>query len=328
MGASMNELGSSSAALNRSWAWIQGALIALVMLASCAYLWSSLESQVSVLGEMQRTMPAAFWPALAIGCLGTLLLGVAYHVVEIRRLVPSSRARTEQVALAYALGQIARYIPGKVIGVIFQAKLLEGRVPSRSLVLALVVQTLYDYAWAVTFCGLLIWAAVADAAWIATMALVAIVLVVWLAHSRAWCERMLVAMFPKRWSPILDAGAVRSLAPLATTLLALVWIPLLAGLIAGLHGEINFQSALQLGCYYILASMASLLVVIVPSGIALREAIFVWLGREAGAEPAMLVFLGIGIRVCLTGAEIGTALLCAATAKLTVRHISNGEASP
>lgn len=324
----MSGLGSSSGIPNRSWTWIRGVLMALVMLASCAYLWSSLESQVSALGQTQRAMPAAFWPALTIGCLGTLLLGVAYHVVEIRRLVPSSRTSAGQVALAYALGQIARYIPGKVIGVIFQAKLLEGRVPSTSLVLALVVQTVYDYAWAVTSCGLLIWAAAAGAGWIAAMALVAVVLVVWLAHSRAWCERMLVAMFPKRWSPILDARAVRSLAPLATALLALVWIPLLAGLIAGLHGEINLQSALQLGCYYILASMASLLVVIIPSGIALREALFVWIGREAGADPALLVFLGIGIRVCLTGAEIGTALLCAGTAKLAERRISSGEASP
>lgn len=297
--------------------------MSLVLLVSCTYLWISLQSQLATLGSVQASFRAAFWPALVIGCVGTLLLGAAYHVVEVRRLSPRSRSRAFQIALAYSLGQIARYIPGKIIGVALQVKLLEGRVPPTAVVLALLVQTLYDYWWAIMFCGIVLWAAAAGHAWIALPAVMFAALTIWLAHRYAWCERLLLALFPKKWSPSSDAVGMRSKSLLATTLLVFVWLPLLAGLVAGLHGKVDLHTALQIGCYYILAAMASLIVVVVPSGIAIREAIFVWLGREAGADPALLVFLGIAIRICLTIAEVATALIFVGLEKIVGRRSSS-----
>ncbi len=284
----------------------------IVMVVSGVYLWHSLRGQVGQLPLLRLWMPMSFWIPLFAGCVVTLLLGVAYHVIAVRRLAPVSSASITDIALAYTLGQLARYIPGKVVGLLFQVKLLEGRVPPGSVLFALVVQTVYDYAWAVLFCAAVLGYAF-DGTLTAAIAVLALAVYgLWYSHRHALCERLLARVMPARWKPDLDSAAIQSRAWSASLALTMVWSPMLAGLALGLAGHLEVLDALQLGCYYILAAMGSLLVFIVPSGLALREALFVWLGQKAGADPTLLLFIGVAFRICLTLAEIASAALCGA----------------
>ena len=56
---------------------------------------------------------------------------------------------------------------------------------------------------------------------------------------------------------------------------------------------------------YLLAAMLSLAVVVVPSGLVVREALFVWLGTASGFPPALLLFVAVVTRLAMT---IGEAL--------------------
>lgn len=299
-------LATGSAAVRSRWPRV--VLAVTVMAASAVYLWRSIQSQAMPLLEMPITFGMGQWLAVLAGSVGTLLLGMGYHVLAVRRLAPS-QGHARDIATAYALGQIARYIPGKAIGIWFQVNMLKGRVPAPAVLLALAVQTVYDYAWAIAFCVATLWLIAEPASLPAWIALCLALGCLWISHRVGWCERSLIWLVPRRWRPGTGVAVPVDYSAAASTTLALVWVPLLAGIAWALSGQLDARDGLRLGVCYILAAMGSLLVFVVPSGLALREALFVWMGRQAGLDPLLLVFCGVAIRIALTLAEVAIALV-------------------
>lgn len=277
----------------------------VLVLVSTLYIYRALSGSIDQLAEFDLSLEAAELVFLLLGVLGTLILSTLYHVVAVRR-VEAHAATDTRVALAYALGQVMRYVPGKVFGIVFQINFLSGQVRGASIAMALLVQMFHDYAWTFVLVASVLLSAKLSSAWpmVATVPALALV---WLIHREGILERLLAQPgFLRRF--LGDPGASQRRRPakawLATALIALVWIPMLLGVGIGFGGLFGMETALVLGVLYLAAALISLLVVVVPSGLVIREALFVWIGAQYGIQPATLVFVGLLLRICLTASEI------------------------
>lgn len=278
--------------------------VALVSL-SVLYIQRAISESLHQLGAYQYSLSIPDIAILLAGTLGTLVISTLYHVVAVRR-VENHRARDMRVALAYALGQVMRYVPGKVFGIVFQVNYLAGQVRGTSIGMALLVQTFYDYAWTFILVACLLAAAKYSSAW-PLIGIAPALALVWVVHRQGWLERTLArpALLRRFLGEQDIAGMGRPAhAMRATALVGAVWLPMLLGTGLGLSGLVGLESAVVLGALYIAAAVVSLLVFVVPSGLVVREALFVWLGAQYGLEPTTLVLVGLLLRLFLTLSEV------------------------
>lgn len=276
----------------------------VLIVASSLYIFRILNDSLILLhrAHYSITTVEAIW--LTSGILGTLILSTLYHVLAVRR-IESSRTPVTKIGLAYALGQIVRYLPGKVVGLLFQTRFLSGMLRASSITLALIVQTVYDYFWTFVFAGSILLCSLSRNGW-PLIALLPVGIGIWWAHLHGWCERGLLFAAPIRRLFGQEQLSQLSKPPhpgLTALTLFGEWIPMLLGIGIALNGNLGLPNAVLVGAIYLLASVGSLLVFVVPSGLVVREALFVWLGSRYGFEPPMLLFLGIVLRASMTLAE-------------------------
>ena len=288
--------------------WLRRILCVLLMLAGAAYIATSLD------GNWQQLQASAFslsLPGAAVligGVVGTLLLSAAYHVLILRDF-QAHRVPPARVAHAYALGQIVRYVPGKVVGVLFQAGFLGAGVRPSILVAALLVQTVHDYAWTFAFCGPILWALLAGSPW-PLLALPPAVLAMYAAHRSRLSQRLLARL--PLGSHFLASSSHGNHRPKAQTLVqAMVWVPMLGGMWFAFAPLFGTHGSLLAGLLYLVAAVVSLAMVVVPSGLVVREAVFLWLGGLAMLPAEQLLFAALATRIGMTVAEILTAALLA-----------------
>ena len=281
-----------------------------IVTVSIYYVWRALAVEIDQLEEIAYSIDALKSMFLAAGATGTLMLSVAYHVLEVARL-ESHNERSARVAQAYTLGQIARYVPGKVVGIMFQVQLLNGRVKARAIMVALLVQTAADYAWALTFGGVILAAYLLDSVW-PLLAMPALVIALREGHANMLFERMIFALPYSRRLVGQPEGSLESRRPawLITSVLATVWLPLMFGIAGAFSNMMSFTDGLVVATVYIVAIVASLAVVVVPSGLIVREAAFVAIGTTCGFSAPLLLFVGILARLMLTLAELFSAMVC------------------
>lgn len=295
--------------------WLNRVLGIALVLACAFYLYRSLDQGATALAASSRTLTLAQAAWLVAGSLGTLVLSTAYHVLAVARIQKHEVPAT-QVALSYALGQVVRYIPGKILGLLFQVRYHAGRISASTITLSLLVQTAYDYAWTIAFAGTLLYCG-ALGSLVPLAALPVVVGLLWWTHARSLCERALTA--PRFLRRLFDASGHSGTfdarhSGAATAVLASEWLPMLLGIGMALQGEFGWTGAVLIGAAYLLAAMASLLAFVVPSGLVVREALFVWLGTQLGFPPAMLLFVGVLLRLALTLAEALNVVVFAAAA--------------
>lgn len=283
---------------------LRNALGIALVAASGIYIYRILADSIDQLRSAAYLITGSDWAWLTLGTLGTLVLSTLYHVLATRRIEPGIVPATK-IGLAYALGQIVRYLPGKILGVLYQVKLLSGKLRASTITLALIVQTIYDYLWTFAFAGTILLCATSRNAWPLAV-LLPVGIGIWWTHAHGWCERALLLPGPvQRLLSEVPLDHLRSPKHSVRSTLILIgeWIPMLLGIGIALHGTLGLADAMVLGAVYLLAAVSSLLIIVVPSGLVVREAVFVWLGSRYGFEPAMLLFLGLILRVALTFAE-------------------------
>lgn len=280
------------------------ALNTLLVLASLAYIgyvvaaqWDGIRSENMHLG-WGSTIGLLLMLALSIG------LSTVYHVLAIRRIEASELPAT-RIGLAYALGQIVRYLPGKVLGIVFERNFLAGKIRLATLTLALLAQTMNNYGWTVLFAGAIVASAWAKTAW-PLLGLVPAAAVLLLSHRQQWAERILLVLPVARRVSGFERlpPAPPPYSTLASLVLIVQWLPFLAGWCLLLDGQATLDAAIVLGAVYLLASIASTAALFLPSGIVVREAIFAWLGHEIGFPIELVLVTGLLLRVALIGADL------------------------
>lgn len=299
------QLGTASPGAGKVGPIVRRLLAAALILVSAIYIFRVLSHGLADASVAAFSLTGPEWTSLVTGIVGTLALSAYYHVLAVRR-IESHGLPGSKVALAYALGQVMRYIPGRVFGLVFQVRYLSGHIRAASIGLALLVQTAFDYAWAALFLGALLLAIAWETPWPLALLLPAVGLV-WLMHERGWIERAFSS--PRLLRRLLGEEQVAMLqrpphALGSTIALVLVWVPMLAGIAAALAGSVGYLSAIVIGTLYLVSAVLSLLVFVVPSGLLVREALFAWLGARYGFPPDMIVVLGLVLRLSMTASEV------------------------
>jgi len=280
------------------------ALNLLLVVASLVYIGYVVAPHVGDLQSARNTIDAAGIAGFIMLATASISLSTLYHVMLISTLSPG-RIDTPRVGMAYAVGQIVRYLPGKVMGLLYQANVLRGEVPPATIAFALILQMLLAYACAgaITF-------AVLASSWAGNnwplLCLLPIAALVWQAQHLGWAQRAV------RWLPLVGRhfGTTAPIASHAATTNALTlalfanWLPFLAGWAWLLRDTHPVGEAMVFAAAYLAASIASTAMIVVPSGIVVREALFVWIGTRYGLPVSQLLFYALIARIALTCADV------------------------
>lgn len=276
----------------------------ILLIAALGYLGYYLREQWTELGRglSALSLPLALAALILVTCM--LALKAVYHVVTIRRLGQGTRPSGLRIASAYALSQLVRYLPGKVMGLVYEIERLSPQVPGHRVIAANIIQSLNTIGLtvglvAVAFAWFYLGSPVLAASGLA-LTLAGLVLV----HQSQFTERIIL------WGARRIPGLSRTegLPPTsarssqwASLLLLLEWAPFFAFWLLLLPLETaSIHDALLLGSCYAFASLAANFAVLAPSGLVLREAIFLWSGSQLGVAPSDLIVLGLVSRLLFT----------------------------
>ena len=253
-----------------------------------------------------------------------LVMKSAYHVLAIRRLGNENNPSTSRIVAAYAASQVIRYLPGKVLGVVYEAARLADAVPAYRIVAANIVQGLHTMALTL---GVLAAAGVwiySDHTALALGVLAMAFAALWATHRLHFIERCVTwaaRRIPKlRDIPPLARPAKRGALPASLILLA-EWIPYYAFWCLLLpSGEASLQQAVLLGSCYAAAALFANFAVVMPSGLIVREALFLWAGTQLSLDAPSLIVFGMISRLLFTLADATFAPLSWAYDRLLSRE--------
>lgn len=312
----------SGARSRRHRAWRTAIAIVLVGVAAAYMAWA-LDRGWTELRAAAYSLSGIDPALLILGSVFTLLMATAYHVLLLAEIEPH-HARPSRVALAYSLGQVVRYVPGKVVGIVFQVGFLRGAVGTSGILVALLVQTLHEYVWTTIFCVSLL-AALVTGEPLSLLLLLIGIIGLHVLHRRGTTWRVLPHLpWVGRHVPQLPAGSTTKFPAALTLLQVAVWIPMTTAMWIVFEPLLGAQASLIAALAYVAAAVISLLVFVVPSGFVVREAAYVWLGGLAAIPPGELLFIALVMRVSLTAAELATALLLAMVDKWQASRESAG----
>ncbi|NCT66716.1 MAG: hypothetical protein GXC76_03620 [Rhodanobacteraceae bacterium] len=278
---------------------------ALLLLGGMLFVIHALHGQLADLTAAAVEIHPLIFPALALLATLTVLVTASLHA-EIVARTGSAPIDFARVRYAYAASQVARYVPGKVFGVLLETQMLAPAVGVGQVVTATLLQTLLAYAWAGAAAVIILGTLGLDSAWPGLLAPVVLALL-WLAQRNRWPERMRSTLGTgtnATPAPARSTDSSRRSARRSTLLLAIQWLPFFAMWILLAAADHGIAAASWLGASYLLASIGGSLLVLVPSGLVVREAAFVWLGGLYGLPASSLVAWAVVVRLALTFADV------------------------
>ncbi len=203
-----------------------------------------------------------------------------------------------RIIASYAQAQLIRYLPGKVWGIIYQGEQLAGLVSRTTVWTANIVQVvltnLNTLGVVLGFCGLMYLNVVAAAVVFAGFAAVC----AWTSMSGIM-PRLVVLLAPKSAGAVAIPAARPSLRRVAAqmAILQIEWVFYYVAWIVLLGNQTSLQDILIISTSYAAASFVGLLVVVMPSGWLVREAVFIWLGDIQGLGADQLLVLSVVMRL-------------------------------
>lgn len=286
-----------------------GALIIVATVYVIALMVSQWQSMVEAAARFSLT---AFIVAVTLLVVMGALKAV-YHIFALRRLVDDNSLHQTDIALTYAVSQIVRYVPGKVFGIVYEANELASKVTPDRVVLANVVQMLHTSVLSVAvFIAVAAWVLSGSSAFaLGLLGLGAALL--WLSHRAYAAERLGVSL--SRFLPAVqklrsNGWGSRHFALTCSALLLLEWLPYYGYWSVLLPPGSDWVSeAILFGSCYAAAAMVANLAVVMPSGLIIREALFVWLGTQLSMDAAHLLFLAAVSRSLLVVADLALVLV-------------------
>lgn len=296
-------------------------LMALLLLGALVYLVHVLSSgHAEALDVVRQIDPWRIGISVApfvVMCL----FKAAYHWLLLRGLGTRDES-VWTVVDAYCQAQIVRYLPGKIWGLVFQATRLGGRVSAKSVVLANLIQFLNTQLFALWVCaGILLTYVTNNLGWLALIP--AGVGLSGVLHRTAIVEKLGVALAArlKTSGPLQPHIAKTGQALPAIALLSLDWLAFFIGWAWICDPQLTLWTKIAMGACYCMAALIATLAIVVPSGLAVREALFVSVGARLDFDVQHLLVYGLVARLILTGSEIATALLASLLRRGSLRRI-------
>lgn len=250
------------------------------------------------------TSISAAWLASAIAAFMAMTASkAAYHQLLVAHLHASAARHPKAVMSSFLVGQLLRYLPGKIWGLAYQAGRLREVCPPSTVVIANGVQM----AMSILVTSLLVATLLAfqlgvDLAWMLPPALMAIVIA---AHRHTHVLGRAMSRLSRNPMPTERAHGEAPLrfAMFGTVLLAIDWMFFVAGFMALGNGMVRLVDALPLAVTYAGASVMAMAAVAVPAGFGVREALFVSTADLSGFSAGSLVVWGVVARIAMTVAD-------------------------
>jgi len=216
-----------------------------------------------------------------------------------------------EIILVYFPSQLAKYLPGKVWGIIYQAKRMERSVRAIHTWQVNIATMLWSITQALIVAGsMLAWKVGGIATLIGTLLTLWSMLFLclrrgWVQDSIHWVTNRFANYGNHQAKPITIKQALLFLFIL--TLEAIVYIGVWAML---LPTDSSWSQAWMIASSYLLAWIAGIIIFIVPNGFLVREASFVAIGTTMGVSQELLLFYSIYARIFFMLTDIIAASLC------------------
>lgn len=237
---------------------------------------------------------------LAIGQLFsvTALLMIAWAYTFTLSDLAGKKIPFSLVVGPYFLGQIGKYLPGKIWGIFYQAHRMKPHVaPILTWMANVELMVLTNFQSLIAIVCVLLWLQ-----FNAAMAMVGFAAGAWTVFillKNGWVRRCISGgwRLVSKTVPIRSNGYARSASLKITFCLALEWFFFIAAWSCMLPKGMGMLEIALVSVSYVIAWMAGFAAFVVPSGLFVREAVFVWVGGVVGLDQTLLAFYGLLARV-------------------------------
>lgn len=273
------------------------------MLASIITIILLLEPNISELRKTDFSINIFDILFSALFIILTLWTKAYVHSLILDKYNDGSISRIAIIA-AYANGQVVRYLPGKVFGILSQTLKLSKVIKASYIWEANITQYFVTNILSVIII-LIIALSIKLHNYYYLILLVPFSLIpaVMLARNTiTFFFSKIIAFFPTDKTDITDCHFSKRQSAMVIVLLHLEWV-LYFIFWYFLTGH-EFTSAIYIGTLYAAASLLALLAFVVPNGILVREALFLWLGTQANISIDLLLLYGVVLRVLYMICEV------------------------
>lgn len=213
----------------------------------------------------------------AICCINMMLLLKSYYHLVLLRQVTNENQRFDIVVPAYLQAQVVRYLPGKIWGLVYQSQQLKGQASTPNVILVNLFQMLNTNFLA---CGIIL-SVIAGQFYGNAFMLIALIItftITELIHIFPKYEMItikILAKYSKYFHFGLSLHKFDSINFRGTVILSGEWLFYLTAFYILLHESYTTQEVMLVAIWYSAASLIAILAILVPAGLAVREAIFI-----------------------------------------------------
>ncbi len=222
----------------------------------------------------------------------------------------------------YFFGQIAKYLPGKVWGVLYQAQRMSQYVaPSCVWQTNIELMILGTIQHGIVILCFMVWLFSGPGYAVPVFSFLELAFLMMLKTGRIRRGVLLIVRLFSPHAPVCsDARQMENGFPalLILFLLLLEWIFIILTWHMLLPAGASLLDTCLIASSYILAWLTGFFTFIVPNGIMIREAVFIWFGGVIGLDQGMLVYYGVLARIFYLAADI-LAVTCVYAAHLAFR---------
>lgn len=282
-------------------------LIAIILILSAAgWISFSLRDSTGYLKTSLQTLELQYLALSLIPAVLMVFITSYVYFLILAGFVPSIPP-PRNVMVPFITSQVVRYLPGRLWGIVYQVQVRDNSVQTRSVVKANVVQfalfSLNSIAVAVSayvyydkgiVIGLITFAAL--------MMLIFLVL-------RTSLLQRIASLMTRIAISEEQSRFVNNKDLLILGLLQLEWFLYFMACALILPGHVNFTDILIIASNYVVAWVVGIITTVLPSGLIVREASFIWLSSLFGFDPTDMFAFSIVARVIFTLADIVSATL-------------------
>jgi len=278
-------------------------VIFVLSVASLYFIYSSLNEPFYI---VSKEISSLSWGKMIFSlCLlvVTMLLKAVVHEIIFKHYQSGEKEvfSAENVMECYLLSQIIRYIPGKVIGITAQSIKLTGKAASKNVWVSNLLQYIVTNYNAVIIISFFVVALAYKQTILVYVGLV-FSFSIYVLLNKWWVILKLFRVIKEKLQENLHWDVKKTC--IIWCLLQLEWLFFLSGIALLTPDASITHNALILGLLYSFSSIVASLTIVMPAGILIRESVFIWTSSQFGFDPAVLLFLGVMIRIALSLADI------------------------